>query len=83
MTTHRVVPRKTGKIPPRPPPPSRRIYDGPTGAEGTIEAHATKLKVLQWKFEAAKVGNKWPQGAEISEEDFQAAIVAVANIQLR
>lgn len=52
-------------------------------AQKTVESHAHVNKVLLWQFEAAKAMHGWPQGAELSHEDFLAAIKAVDDIQLR
>ncbi len=92
------APRAKAKRAPRPAPPSQLIYSAPkavvdalgssdarvvAAAACTVEALAHKAKIHVWKFEAAKAINKWPEGAEITEEAFTKAITAVNRISLR
>ena len=79
-------PRRTNRKPvkvSRLKPPSQRVYDGPGGPAGTVEAHALALKVKAWQFRAAKTAHKWPQGKELPQSDFLAALAAVAAVRLR
>jgi hypothetical protein len=42
----------------------------------TAEEWAAEKKIEGWKFAAAKAGNAWPVGKELSEEDFDDAVEA-------
>lgn len=88
----RAIPRKPIKLQPKAPPPTLRVFGwvsdplrspNPQCAPGTVEAHATEFRVLQWKFDAAKNMCKWPTGAEVTAEDFLAAIDAVGKVRVR
>lgn len=75
--------RKHAKPAPNPPRPSQMVYAGPSGPDGTVEFHATKLKTNATMFRISKLMNNWPQGAELSEAEYQAAIDATSRITLR
>jgi hypothetical protein len=40
----------------------------------TVEQWAKKKATEAWKFKAAKAGKQWPDGQEVTEEDYDAAI---------
>lgn len=61
------------KDPPREGTVERHLYDHET--EGT--------PVPRWKFAAAKTMNRWPNGAELSRETFDAAIKKAETITVR
>jgi hypothetical protein len=93
----RRVARK-GPKPKRPPPPSQLKFVAPAhvvsaldgvdervkaSVAGTVEAHAHVHKLTKWAFECAKAMHRWPEGAEVSEEEFLAAVEAAADASLR
>jgi hypothetical protein len=48
----------------------------------TVEQWAAEKKTEAWKFSAAKAGENWPQGREMDEEAYDAAIERAANVRL-
>jgi hypothetical protein len=56
--------------------------------EGTVERHLYDLEAAgkplpRWKFAAAKAMNRWPNGAELSRDAFDAAIKKAETITVR
>lgn len=93
MTSRSAPVRKKAKRFARPPPPSQHPFGhkwvegkfvlAVSAAEGTVEAHALKHSIPQWKFDGARAMHKWPGSAEVSEDTFLAAIKAVESASLR
>lgn len=49
----------------------------------TAEGWADEKKVPAWQFAAAKAHESWPQGYEVTEEEFEQAVKAACGIALR
>jgi len=45
----------------------------------TVEQWASEKSTPDWLFAAAKVGNRWPIGRELSEAEYDAAIKRAAH----
>jgi hypothetical protein len=71
------------------PRPKEEAISEPAIAEAvvvrrTIEDHASDRGMApggkdRWKFEAARAYSRWPQGRELSAEEFDAAVSAAIN----
>ena len=48
-----------------------------------IEKWAEQKKLPAWKFAAAKAHEAWPQGFEVTEEEFDEAVQAACGVALR
>jgi hypothetical protein len=48
-----------------------------------VEEHAKAKGTAAWLFAGAKLGNRWPTGCELTEAEYDAAIHAAANVQIR
>ena len=48
-----------------------------------VETWAEQKKVSAWQFAAAKAHEAWPQGLEVTEEEFDQAIQSACGIALR
>jgi hypothetical protein len=48
-----------------------------------IEVWAELKKLPDWQFAAAKAHENWPQGFEVTEEEFDQAVQAACGIALR
>jgi hypothetical protein len=48
-----------------------------------IEKWAEQKKLPAWMFAAAKAHENWPQGFEVTEEDFDQAVQAACGVALR
>lgn len=48
-----------------------------------VERWAEQKKLPAWKFAAAKAHEAWPQGYEVTEEEFDQAVKAACGIALR
>ena len=49
----------------------------------TVEAIASERATPSWLFAAAKALHAWPNGMEVTDEEFAVALVAAANVQIR
>ncbi len=78
----RVTPQPSGKRTPAPKLPP------PVPPEGTVERHWFDHEkegnpIPAWKHAAAKAMNRWPVGAEVKREDYDAAITQAENIRVQ
>lgn len=68
-------------------PPPVRAPPPPPPRDGTIERHfydraKEKNPVELWKHNAAKAMKRWPIGAEVNRDEYDAAITNAENITL-
>jgi len=66
------------------PAPAVQVSGGQAGALGTVAVPMASLTGPRpnpeyWRFAAAKAGNGWPEGKELTEEEFDAAIKAAGE----
>ena len=66
----------------------KRTITAPPAPVKTVETHAFNSDMGpgtkdHWKFEAARAMHRWPEGKELSAEEFSAAIEAATNTELR
>lgn len=54
----------------------------PTPKRLPIEQHAEQLAVPAWLFAAARAHHNWPQGRELTEAEFQAALDKTKGIRI-
>lgn len=52
-------------------------------AKATVEELAKSTGIEPWQFASAKAYHRWPQGMELSESEFSAAVAKACNIQIR
>lgn len=48
----------------------------------TVEQWAAEKATPDWLLAAARAGNRWPVGRELTEQEFDAAIEAAAHTQI-
>lgn len=48
----------------------------------TVEDWARDKGTADWQVAAARASNRWPQGHELSEADYDAAVTGMAEIQM-
>ncbi|MFN7131602.1 MAG: hypothetical protein ACK4N5_05930 [Myxococcales bacterium] len=53
------------------------------GERRTVEAWATEKATPAWLFAGAKAGERWAIGAELTEDEYTAAIQKAASITIR
>lgn len=65
-------------------PAPKRTVEYWAGVKGIAEPFIGRRENPSfWKYAAARVMLKWPIGAELTESDFDAAIEAAANVEIK
>lgn len=66
-----------------PEPPARDPKEPDAQGRCTVEVWAAKVGTADWLFAAAKAGQRWAIGQEITEQQYSEAIEAAANVPCR